>query len=147
MQQSRGKTVTVQVAKHINALPEHVYDAWLDAGTAAKFMFATPDGQMVRAETNPKVGGKFCFTDRRGDDDIEHTGQYLKLVRPNHIKFDFWVPKFMKEDQRTIIAVEIRPTPKGCEIVLTHDGVWPDYEERTKKGWEMMLNGLEKAVT
>ena len=141
-----SKTTTVQITRHIDALPEHVYDAWLDAGKAAKFLFSTPAGRMVRAETNPKVGGSFHFTDRREGDDIEHTGKYIELVRPTRIAFTFWVPKFMREEQSTKIYVDISPTRKGCSVTLRHEGVWADFEEKTKNGWEIILDGLADSV-
>ncbi len=46
-----------------------------------------PNGNIVRCENNPKVGGYFIFVDRREGDDIEHIGQYLELDKPNLIKF------------------------------------------------------------
>jgi uncharacterized protein YndB with AHSA1/START domain len=60
----RAKT-TIRVSRRYPQSTERVFDAWLDPAIAGKFLFATPAGQIVRAETDPRVGGAFCFVDRR----------------------------------------------------------------------------------
>ena len=65
-------TTTVRVSRAYRAPAERVFDAWLNAKQAARFLFATPTGEMVRAEIDARVGGKFNFTERRDGDDIEH---------------------------------------------------------------------------
>jgi uncharacterized protein YndB with AHSA1/START domain len=139
-----GPPVTVQVSRHYNAPPEKVFDAWTNPEVARKFFFATPGGEMVRAETDPRPGGKFVFTDRREDQDIEHSGEYLTVERPRRLVFRFRVPKFTKEF--TTVAIDIKPNGEGCDVTLTHAGVWADYEDRTKSGWTMILNNLAKAL-
>ena len=136
---------TVRVTHRFSQSPERVFDAWLDPTKARKFLFATPAGQMVRAEIDARVGGKFVFVDRRGGEDIEHTGEYLEIDRPRRLVFSFAVPKFSTE--RTRVVVEIAPAGTGCELTLTHEGVLPDYAERTRGGWTMILDGLAAALS
>jgi len=138
------QTVTVRVTRRFTASPERVFDAWLDPDKASKFLFATPTGQMVRAEIDPRVGGKFIFVDRRNGEDVEHVGKYLALDRPRRLVFTFMVPKFSSD--ATEVTVEIAPLESGCELTLTHKGVYPDYETRTQAGWTMILEGLATAV-
>jgi uncharacterized protein YndB with AHSA1/START domain len=133
--------VSIRVSHRYDASPERVYDAWLDPAKAGKFLFATPTGQMVRAEIDPRVGGRFCFTDRRDGDDVDHVGEYLELDRPRRIVFSFAVPKYSAE--KTTVTLDIVPRGKGSELTLTHDGVLPDYGDRTESGWSGILEGLE----
>jgi hypothetical protein len=46
----------------------------------------------------------------------------------------------------TRVTIEIEPLPVGCELRLTHEGVLPDYLERTKGGWTMILEKLATVV-
>jgi len=132
--------VTVRVTRRFDAAPERVFDAWLDAGTARRWMFATETGQMVRAETDPRVGGRFVFVDRRDGRDVEHVGEYAAIERPRRLDFSFSADG----SPPTPVTVEIAPREGGCELTLTHElhPDWADYAERTEAGWKKMLDGL-----
>lgn len=132
--------VSLKVSRRYAAAPERVFDAWLDPKTVGKWLFATPNGQMIRVEIDARVGGQFTIVRREGDD-IEHVGEYLEIDRPRRLVFTFGVPKFSAEMTR--VTVEIAPAGQGCELTLTHDGVLPEWAERTQSGWGMILDGLE----
>lgn len=136
--------VQVSVSHRFSSPAERVFDAWLDAERAARWMFATPTGEMVRAEIDARVGGTFCFVDRRDGEDVEHTGEYLEIDRPRRLVFTFAVDG--SEADRVI--VEIVPLETGCELTLTHEmsPVWAAYAERAKEGWSTMLDGLADAL-
>ena len=138
-------TATVRVTQHYDVPPERVFHAWLDPAIAAKFLFATPTGQMIRAETDPRVGGRFTFTDRRPDmGDVEHTGTYLQIDRPRRLVFDFAVPRY--EATLTRITLDFAPSGTGCDLTLTHEGVFEEYVTQTKAGWGAILDGLARAI-
>jgi len=136
-----GSKVTVRVTRRFHASPERVFDAWLDPQKARMFLFATPTGEMVRAEIDPRVGGSFLFVDRRDGLDIDHIGEYLEIDRPRHLVFTFSVPHYSVETTRVII--DIVPLDAGCELILTHEGVLADWESRTQAGWSGILDQLE----
>ena len=125
--------------------PERVFDAWLDPQVARRFLFATPSGEMIRAEVDARVGGRFVFVDRRPDmGDVEHVGEYLEIDRPRRLVFTFGVPAF--DPGFTRVEVEITPAAGGCEVRLTQRDVPDEWAERSKQGWGMILEGLEKAL-
>lgn len=134
----------IRVIHRFRQSQERVFDAWLDPVKAGKFLFATAAGEMVRAEIDPRVGGRFTFVDRRAGEDIEHVGEYLEIDRPRRLVFSFAVPKFSAEHTR--VTIEIVPSGSGCELTLIHEGVLPDYASRTEGGWRMILDGLAAAL-
>jgi len=139
-------TAQVRVTHRYDAAPERVFDAWLDPKLAGRFLFATPTGQMIKTEIDPKVGGHFNFTDRRPDmGDVEHVGTYVEIDRPRRLVFDFSVPKY--EAALTRIALDLVPSGDGTDLTLTHEGVFEDYVARTEHGWGMILDGLARALT
>lgn len=136
---------SVSVTRRYDAPPEAVFDAWLDPARARKFLFATPSGEMVRVEIDGRAGGAFVITERRDGEDIEHAGEYLEVERPRRIAFVFAVPKFSTE--RTHVTIDIVPTgDDGAELTLTHEGVLEGWEEKTREGWGLMLEGLAEAL-
>jgi uncharacterized protein YndB with AHSA1/START domain len=138
-------TRTVRLTRRFDASPERVFDAWLDPAKARRFLFATPDGEIVKAEIDPRVGGKFNFTDRRPEmGDVLHQGEYLEIDRPRRLVFAFLVPQYSQEV--TTVRLDIRPLASGCELTLTHEGVLPDYAAQTEQGWGMILEGLGKVI-
>lgn len=140
---STATGATVQVSRHLAASPGQVYDAWLDPGHAGRWLFRTPEGTLARCEIDPRVGGRFRIDERRGDEIAEHFGEYVALDRPHRLAFDFWTSF---SDERTRVIVAIEPDGDGSLLTLTHEGVWADYEDRTRQGWTMILDGLDRTL-
>jgi uncharacterized protein YndB with AHSA1/START domain len=135
--------VSVTVERHIAAPPEMVFDAWLDPEGVGHWLFATPDGVMERVEVDARVGGGFTIVERRSADLAEHFGEYVEIDRPGRLAFDFWT-NFSAE--RTRVIVTIAADGDGTLLILRHEGVWADYEARTRQGWTMILEGLARAL-
>ena len=135
---------TVRVTRRFAAPAERVFDAWLDPAIARRFFFATPAGEMIRVAIDPQVGGAFAMVERRNGEEFEHVGEYIVLDRPRRLAFTFAVPKFSSES--TSISIDIAALAQGCTLTLTHEGVLPDFAERTEKGWTMILGGLARAL-
>jgi uncharacterized protein YndB with AHSA1/START domain len=131
---------TVTVTHRFAASAKRVFDAWLDPATAGRWLFSTPGGTMVRVDIDPRVGGAFCFTDRRDGQDIDHVGNYLEIDRPKRLVFTFAVTGFLHMPTR--VSIDIVPDGTGCVLTLTHDDVLDDYAERTQAGWSKLLDGL-----
>jgi uncharacterized protein YndB with AHSA1/START domain len=136
--------VVARVDRHFDASAERVFDAWLDPARARKWLFATPTGVMVRADIDARVGGRFCFVDRRNGEDVEHVGEYLEIARPRRLVFTFAVPQFSSEFTRVII--DIVPARNGCDLTLTHENVLPEYATRNAEGWTGILEGLAATI-
>ena len=136
---------TLVVTQHYSAPPERVFDAFLDVSLARRFLFATAGGEMIQADLDPRVGGRFEFVDRRPDmGDVRHVGEFLEIDRPNRLVFTFGVPQF--DPGMSTIRIEIGPDGEGCELTLTQEGVLPAYKERSIDGWRRILAGLEPAL-
>jgi uncharacterized protein YndB with AHSA1/START domain len=135
---------TISITRRFDFPSERVFDAWLVPGKAAKFLFATPTGKMVRVEIDARVGGTFNLTDRRDGEDIEHVGTYLEIDRPRRLAFTFGVPKFSALKAR--VRIDLKPLPPGCELTLTQEDTLAEWVERTREGWGKILDGLSATL-
>jgi uncharacterized protein YndB with AHSA1/START domain len=135
---------TLRVQHRFNVVSERVYDAFVTPELAGKFLFATPAGQMVRTEVDPKIGGRFVFVDRRDGEEVEHVGKFLELVRPTRLVFEFQVPKYSPVWTR--VSIDIVADSAGCELVLVHQGVPPEAAERSASGWQKVLAALAQLL-
>lgn len=134
---------TVTVERRGAAPPEAVFDAWLDPEGLGQWLFRTPDGELARCEVDARVGGRFRIDERRGADLAEHQGEYVEIDRPTRLAFDFWT-SFSEE--RTRVTVAIAPDGHGALLTLSHEGVWADWEEKTRQGWTTILDGLARTL-
>ena len=136
----------IRATHSYTASPERVYDAWFDTKTVGRWLFATPNGRVVKAEMDARVGGAWCIVDERENGEVEHHGIYLELNRPRRFVFTFTAEKHQRDGDR--VVVEIIPQDTGCQITLTHDmkPEWADYSDRTREGWSNILNALAKTL-
>ncbi len=137
--------VIIVVQRTFSVPAERVFDAWLDPGTAGRWLFATPQGEMLRVEMDARVGGSFLVVERRGDAEAEHWGTYREIDRPRRLVFTFAAAQ---DEEPTLVTIEITPTPDGCALTLTHemDPQWAEYEDRTRTGWTSILTGLTSTL-
>jgi uncharacterized protein YndB with AHSA1/START domain len=135
-------TEPLVVTHRYDAAPERVFDAFLDPAVARRFLFATADGEMITAEIDARVGGRFTFTDRRPDmGEVAHVGEYLAIDRPRRLVFSFGVPQF--DPATTTVTLDLAPAAGGgCALTLTHAGVAPAWRAGTADGWAKILAGL-----
>lgn len=133
------------VTRRYDASAEAVFDAWLDAECVSQYLFATTGGVMEKVEVNPRVGGGFEINERRGDMLATHYGTYVEINRPRRLAFDF---RTDRESAPTRVTIDIVSQGAGCVLTLTHDidPQWAAYEERTRQGWTMILDGLARTL-
>ncbi len=135
--------VEVRVTRRFSATPERVFDAWLDPDKAGKFLYATEEGEMVRVEIDPRVGGRFSIVERRDGQEVEHTGEYLEIDRPHRLVFTLQVPFYSEQVDR--VTIETEPADGGCELTLIHETT-PEWGEQSGDGWKMILAGLAETL-
>jgi uncharacterized protein YndB with AHSA1/START domain len=139
--------VTLTVTRDFAAPPERVFDAWLDPADARRFLFATPEGEMLTVEIDARVGGRALVVERRADGDAHHRLEYVEIDRPRRLVFRFAADP-AAEGEWTRVAVQIAATATGCTLTLTHemDPEWAAYKEQTRKGWTMILDSLARVT-
>ncbi len=139
---AKPTAVAVQMFK---VPPQRVYDAILDPDMIARFMF----GPLLREEVilhvgnDPRVGGAFSYKVQRGDDVIDHVGEFRELDPPRRIVFT-WGIAGQSDDEPSVVMIDIALTPDGCRLTLTQEipPAWAAYVDRSRAAWEKMLGTL-----
>lgn len=136
----------VRVSRRFEAPAEAVFDAWLDPQEARRWLFATPDGEMVRVEIDPRAGGRFEIVERRGGEEVLHAGAYEEIERPRRLVFTLQVPKYSPNTDR--VTVDVAPDGEGCELILTQtrSADAPASAEQIERGWAKVLAALASTV-
>lgn len=140
---------TVKITKEFNVSAEKIFEAWIDPAMLRCWMFGPEvrDEKIVKLKTNPEKGGNFTFVVRRNNEVINHLGTYLELNYPHRLVFT-WGIESESEDE-SIVTIDIESTESGCKLTLVHelDPKWEEYAERTREGWNTMLDILKEIFT
>ncbi|MEO9130437.1 MAG: SRPBCC domain-containing protein [Sphingomonas sp.] len=139
--------VILKISRDFDATPEALFDAWLDPATAGKFLFATPDGEMLKVEIDARVGGNALVVERRASGDAHHHIQYEVIDRPHRLVFMFRADP-AQEGAWSRVSIDIVPKNAGSTLTLIHEmePQWAAYEDQTRKGWTMILESLAKVI-
>lgn len=134
----------VRLQRTINAPPERVFDAWLDAQALAKFMRGGP-AMTCDAVNDPRVGGRFLITMMDAKSVHPHTGEYLEIDRPRKLVFT-WHSKSTAMASSTV-TIELEPAAGGkTELTLTHVGLPENQVDGHSNGWTMILDLLGEVL-
>ena len=136
------RAVTVRVSRQFSATIECVFDAWLDPVTAGSFLSAADAGEVLRAEIDARVGGRFRFVRRENGREVRWTGEYIAIDRPQLLEFSLSDARGAPADDRVII--ELASVGAGSLMVLTHEMGLERYAERHRieSGWRRRLGML-----
>ena len=141
---STSETGAIRVSRRLSVSPERAFDAWLDPSVARRWLFATPDGEIVRCDIDGRPGGGFVITDRRDGEDVEHVGTYVEIDRPRRLTFTFGVPKYSSAE--STVEVTVAADEAGAEVTIENRDVPGEWREQTEQGWRELLEKLEQVA-
>jgi uncharacterized protein YndB with AHSA1/START domain len=138
---SDQRTLTSAIVERIlPAPPEEVFDAWLDETALAAFICPAP-GCATEISVDPKIGGSFRFLMTFPDHEIEVTGDYLALDRPERISFTWRCSD--TGDVESIVTVVFKAHPEGQTLMtITHSRQPVELVEKHRAGWQSVTEQL-----
>jgi len=149
-----ANTIEVTVRRQFAESPERVFGAWLDENTVRSWMsmpFAALGGRPVdvrRIEIDPRVGGRFTFSDMREDGEAVHWGTYLEIDRPRKLVFTWFTSEEDEQANNSVVTLIIEPDSDGCVATIVHamDAKWAAYIKQTEQGWSGMLGNIGRRL-
>jgi uncharacterized protein YndB with AHSA1/START domain len=130
----------LRIVRRLPARPEEVFDAWIDAESLRVWM--CPGAMRVAAvDVDARVGGQFRIVMRGAQGDVEHTGRYREIRRPERLVFT-WMSRNTAGCE-TLVTIALRAEGMGTELTLTHEDL-PDDEARRRHeaGWTSIAEKL-----
>ena len=136
--------LSLNVARTIKAPIERVYNAWLDPAMLAKFMLPGEGMSVPKAESDPRVGGRFSIIMAAGDDELPHGGEYKELDPHTKIVFT-WESPFSADG--STVTIRLQEVDDGTHVELTHvKFVNEESRDNHKAGWGAILDKLSEVV-
>ena len=121
-------TIAPLIVRHVySAPPARIFEGWVDPSLASRWLFATPDGRIVRCDIDARPGGA-----------------YVDVDPPRRLVFTFSVPKY--SSVVTTVKIDVVPAGTGCELTLVHEGVLAEWASQTEQGWRDLLARLAQVV-
>jgi len=134
---------TLVVRRLLPAPREQVFAAWLDPESLAQWM-CPGDVSSVKVEVDPRVGGKLRFVMMRGENGVEHRGEYLIIEPPSRLSFT-WISEFT-DRLPSVVTIELLERGALTELVLTHRRVPDRNVSAHRKGWTDIVQKLEDTL-
>ena len=131
--------IALDMTRHFDAVPERVFDAWLQRSWGD---WAGPVG--VKGEVllmEPHVGGRYRVAMHTPDGKILHVGgAYKEIDRPRRLVMSW---KWEHEDTDTTVTLTFAAKNGGTDLVLHHEGfAAPERRDSHNKGWTGTLDRL-----
>lgn len=145
--------IEARVTHRFRASAERVFDAWLDPTLARAWMERAAPGMPAfdvrRVEIDPRVGGRFTFSDMRAEGEAVHWGYYLEIDRPRKLVFSWFTSEEEEAEGTSVVTLTLRPLDTGCEATIVHrmDARWRDWTSRVEQGWGLMLGMVDRMLS
>jgi len=117
-----AKTETIKQKVVIPAMPNEVYDAFLDAKIHSKFTGS-------KATCDPKVGGKFSAWDGY------IYGKNLELEPGKRIVQEWASTDFPEGHPPSKLEITLKKAKGGTELTMVHSGIPAGQAADTAQGW------------
>ena len=142
-----SNTNIIRLHRVLQAPPERVYRAFLDAGAMAKWL--PPNGFTCQVHhLEPKVGGTYTmsFTNFTTGKSHSFGGEYIELIPNEHLRYNekFDDPNLPGEMQTTVTLTKVSV---GTQLNIVQEGVPAVIPpEACYLGWQDSLTLLAKLV-
>jgi uncharacterized protein YndB with AHSA1/START domain len=131
--------------RRLNAPPAKIYRAWTDAAKISRW-FGPEAAEMLRAETDVRVGGRFRIVFRGPDGEEHDVGGVYREVVPNQKLVFTWAWRSTPE-RESLVTVALKRDGDGTLLTLLHEQFFDEAaRDRHGRGWSETLDKLESYV-
>jgi uncharacterized protein YndB with AHSA1/START domain len=131
--------------RRLNAPPSKIYRAWTDAAKISRW-FGPENAEILRAETDVRVGGRFRIVFRGPDGEEHDVGGVYREVVPNQKLVFTWAWRSTPE-RESLVTVALQRDGDATLLTLLHEQFFDEAaRDRHGRGWNETLDKLESYV-
>lgn len=135
----------IEIERSVNARVQSLWAIWTEPQFVSRWFGSDPDGIVLSAELDLKVGGcyKISFQDSDG---TSHTafGKYLEIAPCSKLHCTWeWESE---PGHVTELNVQFVPQGEKTRLVLRHDKLNPNSLHGYEAGWNSTLNKIMRIV-
>jgi uncharacterized protein YndB with AHSA1/START domain len=139
--------LTAEITATVKGPASEIYRAWIDPRVLPLWL-APPPYQMVRAEVDAQVGGRYTHEVTGPDGEHLVVGKYLEAVPGRRIRKDwnYSGPNPAPRREATFVDVDLTDAPDGTtRVTIRHSGLRDAVElKHYQEGWAECLRRLRE---
>ncbi len=125
----------VRVRRIMPAVPEEVFDEWLDPASLREWMCPRPT-RCVTVDVEPKVGGAFRFDVDDEGVNVLITGRFTTIDRPRRLEFTWSNSYWADPTAASVVAVTFEPLQDDQTLMSIEHTLLPAGEyDSFHAGW------------
>ena len=129
--------------RRLKAAPEKVYEAWTKPEQMTRWWGGTDNPRPPVAETDLRVGGRFCVQYWGANDEHHSVSGIYREVVPNRKLCFSWAWQSTPE-RESLVTIELSPVTEGTMLTLTHEQFYDEQaRDNHSRGWNASLDRLE----
>ncbi len=140
------EAATVLVRRVLPAVPDVVFNEWLDRESLREWMCPRPV-RVVDVTVEPHVGGTVRFDIDDSGTRVLITGQFLAIDRPRLLRFTWTNSNWQDPTRESIVNVAFEPVGKDETLMeIEHSLLPPEEFESFDSGWTLTVEQLASAL-
>jgi uncharacterized protein YndB with AHSA1/START domain len=140
-----GTRPSLTITRKLAAAPDRCFRAWTDP-QALKHWFGPGDIEVLLAEVDPQVGGRYRILMRSpGGEEHDVGGVFREVVADRKLVFT-WAWR-STPDRQSLVTIEFAPEGAATALTLTHEQFADEgARDRHRQGWTGSLGKLAAYV-
>ncbi len=136
------ETATVRVQRVMPAVPDVVFDQWLDPEALEEWMCPRPV-RVLAVTVEPRIGGNVRFDVDDSGTRVLITGQFLTIERPNLLRFTWSNSNWPDPTVASVVNVAFEPVGDDQTLMSIEHSLLPPKEfESFDEGWTLTFDQL-----
>lgn len=140
------EAATVRVQRVMPAVPDVVFDEWLNRESLQEWMCPRPV-RVLDVTVEPRVGGIVRFDIDDSGTRVLITGQFLAIDRPRMLRFTWTNSNWPDPTQESVVRVAFEPVGDDETLMSIEHSLLPPGEFKNfESGWTLTVEQLAAAL-